>query len=159
MALSGNLDASDRETLQIMRDSSGFMSETLNAVLTLQKIEEGKLELECEKFAPREAVAKAVSTLRGVLVARQIVLDVNVHDSVPAALIGDRVRIEHVLTNLLSNAIKFSPPKGFITLAMRATPMFPPIAACDKSGSGRGLKSLCVWHFCNAALTRPGVLI
>jgi signal transduction histidine kinase len=123
MALSGNIDAADRETLQVMRDSSGFMSETLNAVLTLQKIEEGKFELECDRFAPRLAVAKASSTLRGMLIARKIVLDISVHDSVPAALIGDRVRIEHVLTNLLSNAIKFSPPDGCINLVMQAAPM------------------------------------
>ena len=76
MALSDNIDAADRETLKLMRDSSGFMSETLNAVLTLQKIEEGKFELECDRFAPRLAVAKAASALRGMLIARQIVLDV-----------------------------------------------------------------------------------
>jgi signal transduction histidine kinase len=133
MALSGNIDAADRETLQVMRDSSGFMSETLNAVLTLQKIEEGKFELECDRFVPRLAVAKATSTLRGMLIARKIVLDINVHDSVPAALIGDRVRIEHVLTNLLSNAIKFSPPDGCIKLVMQAAPMSQ--AARDHSRS------------------------
>jgi hypothetical protein len=45
------------------------------------------------RFAPRLAVSKAASTLRGMLIARQIVLEVSVHDSVPATLIGDRVRI------------------------------------------------------------------
>jgi hypothetical protein len=29
---SGNLDAADREALQLMRDAGGFMSDTLNAV-------------------------------------------------------------------------------------------------------------------------------
>ena len=32
LALSGNLDAADREALQLMRDAGGFMSDTLNAV-------------------------------------------------------------------------------------------------------------------------------
>jgi signal transduction histidine kinase len=144
MALSRNLDAADRETLQIMRDSSGFMSETLNAVLTLQKIEEGKLELECDRFEPREVVAKAASTLRGVMIAREIVLDVSIDDSVPAALIGDRMRIEHVLVNLLSNAIKFSLPKGCITLAMQATPMTQPRTADDALRSDHESESLYV---------------
>jgi two-component system sensor histidine kinase/response regulator len=123
LALSANLDASDREALQLMRDAGGFMSDTLNAVLTLQRIEEGKLELECEPFAPRAVAQKIAAALRGALLAKDMTLDVRVDESVPAALVGDRVRVEHVLINLVSNAIKFSPAHGTVTVSMSAEPV------------------------------------
>jgi CheY-like chemotaxis protein/anti-sigma regulatory factor (Ser/Thr protein kinase) len=47
---------------------------------------------------------------------------INVEDSVPKALFGDRQRLAQVITNRLSNANKFTPEGGRITLGVRRLP-------------------------------------
>ena len=42
----------------MMKGASEFMSDTLNDVLSMQKIEDGKLELDLSPFSIKEAVAK-----------------------------------------------------------------------------------------------------
>ena len=105
---SRNLDEMDIESLEMMRNASEFMSDTLNDVLSMQKIEEGKLELDLSPFCISDAISKVFSTFRGAVTAKQIELLKIVDPLVPMRIVGDRYRIEHVIANLLSNAIKFS---------------------------------------------------
>eukprot|EP01041_Mallomonas_annulata_P002616 gene2616-5113_t len=102
-------DAEDQETLFIMREAVSFMSDTLNSILNMQKIEEGKLNLVYSKFIIKDLIRKVCCTLRGILSSKLISLQVNISDDVAPCLIGDSFQIEHVLANFLSNAIKFSP--------------------------------------------------
>ena len=117
---SDNLDEFELESLLMMRDASTFMSETLNDVLSMQKIEEGKLELELAPFSIRECVSKVYSTFRGSLITKDVTFKRLISDNVPTQMYGDRFRIEHLLANLLSNAIKFSPKHGNITVSVTA---------------------------------------
>ena len=64
---SPNLDEQDQETIVMMSEALGFMNETLNDVLSLQKIEEGKLELERTFFSPESIISSIMSTLRSVI--------------------------------------------------------------------------------------------
>lgn len=61
---SEHLSDQDRETIFLMREAVGFMSETLNDVLSLQKIEEGMLELEFKPFQPIALVQSVLSNFR-----------------------------------------------------------------------------------------------
>jgi len=105
---SNNLDTSDRESLLMMKGASDFMCDTLNDVLSMQKIEEGKLELDLCPFSINDAVSKVFSTFRGSANAKSISLVKRIAEDVPDRVVGDRYRVEHVISNLLSNAIKFS---------------------------------------------------
>ena len=105
------------ESLQMMRGASEFMASTLNDVLSMQKIEEGKMELEMHPFALTDAVTKVFSTFRGAAIAKALRLRPNLAHDIPFRIVGDRFRIEHVLANLLSNAIKFSPHGGVVTVS------------------------------------------
>ena len=111
---SHHLSGEDRESLLMMKGATSFMQETLNDILCMQKIEEGKLELIYAPFRPADAVQVVRSVLQGSLAQKRIQLYTLVYDDVPEFVIGDRFRIEHVLANLLSNAIKFSPSNGRI---------------------------------------------
>jgi len=51
---------------------------------------------------------KVFSTLRAAAVSKGINLSKNIAIDVPPKIVGDRYRVEHVISNLLSNAIKFS---------------------------------------------------
>ncbi len=54
----------ERETLTMMKDATNFMSETLNDVLSLQKIEQGMMELDIKPFAPKRLVSAVLSSFR-----------------------------------------------------------------------------------------------
>ena len=117
---SNHLDASEIDLLSMMHSSTDFMSETLNNVLSLQKMEEGKVQLEMSSFSITDSIAKVSSCLQGAQVAKNLHLESSVDVSVPDLLSGDRYRVEHVLSNLLSNAIKFSPENGAIRIHVTA---------------------------------------
>ncbi|KAJ1410514.1 hypothetical protein B484DRAFT_455856 [Ochromonadaceae sp. CCMP2298] len=102
------LDESDQETIRMMRDGTNFMAETLNDVLSLQKIEQGMLQLEMKSFPPEALITSVLSSFRSQYASKNISVQVEVHETVPERLIGDQFRLEHVLGNLFSNAIKFS---------------------------------------------------
>ena len=109
------------ETLLMMDSATIFMAETLNNILSMQKIEEGKLELVMESFIVSDLV-KAVSTaLYGILKEKKINLQSNINIDVPFSIIGDRYRLEHALANLLSNAAKFTPVGGHISIEVSAS--------------------------------------
>jgi hypothetical protein len=54
----------EKETLSMMKDATSFMAETLNDVLSLQKIEQGMLELEYKPFSPNRLISSVVSNFR-----------------------------------------------------------------------------------------------
>jgi signal transduction histidine kinase len=108
LSMSSNLDHNDRDSLSMMRSASEFMSDTLNNVLSLQKIEEGKFELELSAFSFEQIVLRVFATFRGAVTKKNLSLSHKIFPQVPD-VIGDVHRIEHVFSNLLSNAIKFSP--------------------------------------------------
>lgn len=70
------------------------MRDTLNDVLSIQKIEEGKLELEKTWFSVRESFTRVASTLKGSLSDKQIVLSITIHPSTPLLVFGDNHRIQ-----------------------------------------------------------------
>lgn len=107
-----------RESLMMMRSASEFMASTLNDVLSMQKIEEGKMELDMRSFNLTDAVGNVFNTFRGAAVGKQINLTLSFQDNMPARVVGDRFKLEHTIANLVSNAIKFSPVGGTITVTL-----------------------------------------
>mmetsp|Transcript_50129 Transcript_50129/g.64251 ORF Transcript_50129/g.64251 Transcript_50129/m.64251 type:complete len:157 (+) Transcript_50129:600-1070(+) len=84
------------------------MSETLNDVLSYQKIEEGKLDISITAyFLPKllDEIAFGFST---GAVDKLLTLVVKIAPDVPSFLLGDSARIRQILNNFVSNAIKFS---------------------------------------------------
>ena len=102
------LSDSEREPLVMMKTASEFMSDTLDNVLNMHRIEEGKFTLEMAPFSLIESIEKMFCTFRGSVVKKNITLRLHSPPNFPC-IIGDSHRIEHVIGNLLSNAIKFSP--------------------------------------------------
>jgi signal transduction histidine kinase len=106
----------------MMNEATSFMSDTLNDVLSIQKIEEGKLELQYEVFAVKSMINTVHLSLKGQLTSKNLNLIYFIDDNIPLKLRGDRFRIEHILANLISNAIKFSPSNSKITIKVKLQP-------------------------------------
>jgi len=83
-------------------------------LLTVDKLEAGKLEITLAKVDLKEAVEESVESLEELAKKRKIRL---VNECEPDEIIPvDKMRIGQVLTNLLSNAIKFSPENESIII-------------------------------------------
>ena len=80
----------------------------INDVLDFSKIEAGKLEIEETGVVIAEIVSNAVDLVRDRVQAKGLTLHVQLAPDLPAACIGDPLRIGQVLLNLLSNAVKFT---------------------------------------------------
>ena len=110
-----------KDALQMMTGASQFMSDTLNTVLSISKVEEGAMELSFAPFVLKDLVNKVGMVLKGQLDAKNITLAITSPDATLDTVqyaTGDGFRLEHVLANFLSNAIKFSPPNSTITIVV-----------------------------------------
>ena len=107
LKMSDSLHAEEKEYLVMMTGATEFMSDTLNNVLNMHKIEEGKLELDQAPFSVVESVNKVVSALHGMTAGKAIHMVKDFAANVPALVTGDRYRVEHIISNLISNAVKF----------------------------------------------------
>ena len=112
------LDADSMGLVRSMGRSARTLLALVNDLLDLSRVEAGKLELEHVPLDP-EAAATAVCEmfLPGCL-QKGIELVVDVDANVPQAVLGDRLRLEQVLTNLVGNAVKFT-SKGAVRLHMQ----------------------------------------
>ena len=61
---SDQLTESDREAVTMMCGASNYMNETLEGVLNMQKLNEGKFELDVCPFIMRDCVTRAINTYR-----------------------------------------------------------------------------------------------
>jgi signal transduction histidine kinase len=59
------LDEAGRETVSMMKEASAYMGETLNDVLSIQKIEDGKLELQFDRFLIKNVLHTVCNSLKG----------------------------------------------------------------------------------------------
>ena len=108
LLLRGNHDARQQEQLRHIDAASRSLLALINQVLDLSKIEAGKLELESRAFAPGVMLDKLEALFQSQAAARNLRLHVSRSADLPAAVTGDAMRLEQVLTNLLGNALKFT---------------------------------------------------
>jgi PAS domain S-box-containing protein len=106
------LDAAQRRTVAVMRDSAQALLGIIDDVLDFSKIEAGRLNLEETAFSLSGLIEGAVDTLRPQAVAKKLSLDVDIAAGSDDALVGDPTRVRQILFNLLSNAVKFTEHGG-----------------------------------------------
>jgi TMAO reductase system sensor TorS len=105
---STELSARQRRLAETITRSAAGLLEILNDILDFSKIEAGKLELEHIEFALREIIEETIEILVLRARAKGLELRCEIAPSVPAAVLGDPMRLRQVLINLAGNAIKFT---------------------------------------------------
>ncbi len=94
----------------------------INDILDFSKIESGNMELEEDDFNLRSCVEDVLDifSLRAAQTGLEIIYKIN--DSVPLQIVGDKLRLQQVLTNLINNAMKFTPQgEVFIGISLLST--------------------------------------
>ena len=108
LALETELSPEQTEYLRAVQMSSESLLIIINDILDFSKIEAGKMELHALEFNPIEMVEQALRTVATSAHKKGLELLCRVEPDVPAAVVGDSMRVRRVLLNLVGNAIKFT---------------------------------------------------
>jgi two-component system phosphate regulon sensor histidine kinase PhoR len=111
--------ANSRRFLEIIREHAARLGRLTDDLLKLSRIEAGKLEIELRPVALAEVIASCVDTTRLKADAKQLALEVDCPENLPAVR-GDSGLLREILQNLLDNAVQYTPPGGRITVRARA---------------------------------------
>jgi two-component system sensor histidine kinase BarA len=110
------LSQEQAEKLGLIERSAKNLLSILNEILSLSKLEAGKITLNLRQFDLRSHLEDVISLL-SVRASRPPIL-LWIEPSVPKNIVGDPIRIQQVINNLLSNALKFA-RRGKILVRVR----------------------------------------
>jgi two-component system sensor histidine kinase/response regulator len=80
----------------------------INNILDFSKIEAGSMELEKDDFSLLYCIEDILDQFREAASQKGIEMACHIDHRVPTQIVGDKARLQQVLTNLLSNALKFT---------------------------------------------------
>ncbi|MEL6134315.1 MAG: ATP-binding protein, partial [Bacteroidota bacterium] len=117
LVMTTKLTDEQQEQLQIIRNSSENLLTIINDILDFSKIESGKMKLENRDISLRTCIHQVVELFTPQAELKQVRMQMDVEQSVPQTIMGDRVRLSQILTNLVSNAVKFT-ERGSVRLSL-----------------------------------------
>lgn len=118
LALGEKIPLADRrELLEGTRDEAERLDRYIQNLLDMTRLGHGGLKLARDWVAPADIVASATQRLRPVLSTLQ--LDIQLPQELPLLYVHAAL-IEQALVNVLENAARFSPPQGFLRVAIEA---------------------------------------
>ncbi|MEP7363465.1 MAG: PAS domain S-box protein [Acidobacteriota bacterium] len=136
-----SLTPEQRQYVEIFRRAGMNLLTLLNDLLDVAKIEAGHLALDQSDFNLEEMAEQVIELVASRARTKGIGLHLCILPGVPAALIGDSMRLRQVLLNLLGNAIKFTEAgEVVLTIAHRAGPGPVPLFEFSVRDTGIGIE-------------------
>lgn len=114
----GELNAEQREFLEIIDRSADRQLALVNQLLEVARLESNTVELTLAAIDLRQMVAEVNTLLRPQITTKHQSMTLQMDDALPL-IWGDAGRLRQVLTNLLSNANKYTPEGGQLFIAAR----------------------------------------
>jgi len=115
----GELPAEASELLGISLTAVDRLVRLINDLLDISKIESGKMDLKLDRIEIGECIGKSMRSLRALAEAHRVSIRSERTENLPRVM-GDRDRLEQVITNLLSNALKYTPPESEVSILARS---------------------------------------
>ena len=132
LTLDSELDATQRQYLELVRQSAESLMTILNDILDFSKMEAGRMELETTPFQLRELALGTTRVLSAKAAEKGLEILLDIDTEVSDGLLGDPGRLRQVLLNLIGNAIKFT-EQGEVTLRIRSQPRPTESSTCRLS--------------------------
>ncbi|MBV9577317.1 MAG: PAS domain-containing protein, partial [Chloroflexi bacterium] len=107
----GKLSRVQRRFLDTIERNCARLVGLVGDLLDLSRLEAGRIELETQPLDTSSVVRGALASVGNLFEARGTTVHLEVPECLPPIL-GDRRRVEQILTNLLSNAAKYTPAGG-----------------------------------------------
>ena len=134
----GEINENQKNFLSMADRNISRLTNILNDLLNLSRIESGKIDLKIEELDPRIPIEFIVSSLKPQADGKSLQLRIEIQKEL-SAVYGDREKVEQILTNLVGNAIKFTPEGGEITVSARPSPRGRNKLAISVRDSGIGI--------------------
>ncbi|MDE2593013.1 MAG: response regulator [Burkholderiales bacterium] len=116
----GELNGSQREQVNAMREASNSLLGIINDILDFSKIEAGKLDINPEPVNLPQVLGSVINLYRDTASSKGLTLDLKL-SGVDQTVMCDPLRIRQIVSNLISNALKFT-KEGGVTIKARALP-------------------------------------
>lgn len=113
--MENTMDKQERHIDRI-KGSVSHLTNTLNDFLSLDKLEEGKVNVHYIEFNLSEFVDEAIEDMAGLLKSEQKII--HNHEG-PTHVCLDKMMVKNIFNNLLSNAVKYSPEGSVATLSTK----------------------------------------
>jgi signal transduction histidine kinase/CheY-like chemotaxis protein len=143
LALSGILNDARRDAgvqiepeVEYIRKAAEQLSELVNDLLDLAKVEAGKTEVRVAEFDVEQMFGALRGMLRPLLVSQSVALVFDAPDDLPA-MRTDEGKVSQILRNLISNALKFT-ERGEVRVSVRLDPSTESMVF-DVSDTGIGI--------------------
>lgn len=94
--------------LHNIKEASATLLNLINEVLDISKIESGKMELVNINYSFADMIHELHSMMGAQAGKAGLALIFEVSENIPEWLLGDRVKLQEILTNLLNNGIKYT---------------------------------------------------
>src|SRR4029077_1917010 len=118
LMLDTELTDDQREGLHIVKSSADALLSVLNDILDFSKIESRKLDVESVPMSVRDVASDTLKALAMRAHQKGLELVSDIAADVPAAVLGDPIRLRQIIMNVLGNATKFT-DVGHVLLAVR----------------------------------------
>lgn len=103
-------------TLASIKQASNTLTQTVNHILDLSKIESGKHKVNQDIIPIQSWCKDLISIHIGLTKEKNISLQCNCNDFSEKSMVSDSILLTQIFINLLSNAIKFSYPQTIIQI-------------------------------------------
>jgi len=114
----GELPAAAKERVEKINKHSDNLSELINGLLDISRIESGRVEMKLEPLDLLSMAQSLADMLAPPMKDKNVEFVVDIPEGLPQVR-ADKGQLERVFINLIGNAIKFTPPGGRITIAAR----------------------------------------
>lgn len=112
------LSPQQREYCQLAYQSSEHLTEILNDILDLSRIESGRVTLSMTDFSLQTLLQEAVEVFALSARQKQVELRTHIAAGTPDLLISDPLRVSQIVSNIVGNAVKFTPEMGRIDVSV-----------------------------------------
>ena len=109
-------DPDDRELADDLISETDRMNALLSDLLTLARLDAGKLSVERKPFDLASTIAETAERFDARATAEGKRLEVRLDPANEISARGDARRTEQILASLLDNALRFTPPGGLVTV-------------------------------------------
>lgn len=118
MILRESKDETINEYALNVKSASQMLLGLVNDILDFSKIEAGKIQLNEADYLISSALKDTILNNEERLSNKDLLLNLDIDETLPKVLCGDELRIKQILNNLLSNAAKYT-EKGNVTLTVK----------------------------------------
>jgi signal transduction histidine kinase/DNA-binding response OmpR family regulator len=135
LARSDDLDAKQREFIDVILLSTNRLVDLVNDLLDVARIEAGQFEIHRRPTDAVEAVREVATLIEPRIADKSQELELKLPRLLPPAL-ADPARLRQIATNLITNAHLYTPPRGKIAVGLEAEEHAIVLRVSD---SGRGM--------------------